>query len=360
MKMFDSIHLVTEEVKSILNNSGKKNVSLLYAFNATGKTRMSTILENEMEDEKVLCYNAFTEDMFTWDNEKFVFHIDSKSWLVKFINDQGLENDIIDNFREIVNSKVEPSFKLEDGEIIFNLATGDDSSENGIKISKGEESIFVWSIFYTILTMVIENLNIEEEDRTTSDFNNLEYVIIDDPVSSIDDSKIVAMALKLFEIINKSESKLKFLITTHHALFYNVLFNSFKRNTNNCNFKSLLLTQKDKQYELKEQRQDSPFAYHLMVKDEIQKAIDEDKLQKYHFNLFRSLIEKTSNFLGYNNWGDCIIGSDKTEFIRIINLYSHSRLSDLEYRELPNEDKKIFIDTYNDFIKEYKWGKNNG
>ena len=64
--------------------------------------------------------------------------------------------------------------------------------------------------------------------------------------------------------------------------------------------------------------------------------------------------------MGYNHWGDCIIGSNKTEFIRIINLYSHSGLSDLEYRELPNEDKKIFIDTYNDFIKEYKWGQNNG
>lgn len=360
MKIFDSIDLVTEEVKNILNNADKKNISLLYAFNATGKTRMSTIFENEVEDGKILCYNAFTEDMFTWDNEKFVFNIDSSSWLVRFINDQGLENDIIDNFRELVNSKVEPSFNLEDGKIIFNLATGDNNSENGIKISKGEESIFVWCIFYTILTMIIENLNLEKEDRTTTDFDNLEYIIIDDPVSSIDDSKIVAIAVKLFEVVNKSESKLKFLITTHHALFYNVLFNSFKRNTRDYNFKPLILIKKDKQYELKEQKMDSPFAYHLMVKDEIQKAIDEDKLQKYHFNLFRSLIEKTSNFLGYNNWGDCIIGSNKTKFIRIINLYSHSRLSDLEYNELPYEEKRIFTDAYNDFIKEFKWGQNNG
>lgn len=359
MGEFNSIDSVTEEIKNIMNNNTKKNIALLYAFNATGKTRMSTIIENELEEEKILCYNAFTEDMFTWDNENFVFHIDDSSWLVNFINDQGLENDIIDNFREIVNSKVEPNFNLEKGEIIFKLATGDNDSENRIKISKGEESIFIWSIFYTILLAAIENLNMEVEDRTTGYFDNLEYIIIDDPVSSIDDSKIVAMAVRLFETINKSKAKLKFLITTHHALFYNVLFNSFKRNTKEYNFKPLILTKKDKKYELKDQKIDSPFAYHLMIKDEIQNAIDRDDLQKYHFNLFRSLIEKTSNFLGYNNWGDCIESTNKKEFIRIINLYSHSRLSDLEYKELPDEDKKIFIDTYNEFIKEFKWGQNN-
>ena len=171
---------------------------------------------------------------------------------------------------------------------------------------------------------------------------------------------LIAIAVKLFETISKSESKLKFLITTHHALFYNVLFNSFKRNTKDYNFKPLILVKNDKKHELKDQKIDSPFAYHLMVKDEIQKAIDEDKLEKYHFNLFRSLIEKTSSFLGYSNWGDCIVGANKKEFIRMINLYSHSRLSDLEYKELPDYDKKIFIDTYNDFIMEFKWGQNNG
>lgn len=360
MNEFNSIDLVTKEIKNLLNNNFKKNIALLYAFNATGKTRMSTIMENEVEEGKILCYNAFTEDMFTWDNEKFVFHIDSSSWLVKFINDQGLENDIIDNFKEIVNSKVEPEFNLEKGEIIFNIATGDNNSENGIKISKGEESIFVWSIFYTILTMVVENLNMEREERTTSDFDNLEYIIIDDPVSSIDDSKITAMAIKLFEIINRSNSKLKFLITTHHALFYNVLFNSFKRSTREDNFKPLILMKNDKKYELKEQKKDTPFAYHLMVKEEIQKAIDENNLKKYHFNLFRNLLEKTSNFLGYQNWVDCVTCANKNEFLRIINLYSHSRLSDLEYSELADRDRIIFIDTFNEFIKEFKWGQNNG
>ena len=94
-----------------------------------------------------------------------------------------------------------------------------------------------------------------------------------------------------------------------------------------------------------------------MVKEEIDKAIKEDNVQKYHFNLFRSLLEKTSNFLGYSNWADCIENDNKKEFLRIINLYSHSRLSDIEYKELTYEDKELFINTYNKFIEDFKWGK---
>ena len=36
------------------------------------------------------------------------------------------------------------------------------------------------------------------------------------------------------------------------------------------------------------------------------------------------LIAITSNFLGYRNWADCVIGENKQEFLRIVNLYSHS------------------------------------
>ena len=100
-----------------------------------------------------------------------------------------------------------------------------------IKVSKSEESILIWSIFYSILETAIEALNTEEvENRITDEFNYLEYIVIDDPVSSIDDSRIIEIAVNLFRIINSSKNKqLNFLITTHHALFYNVLFNSLRR-----------------------------------------------------------------------------------------------------------------------------------
>lgn len=360
----NSIEAVAKKIKDDLNSRNqKKNISLLYAFNATGKTRLSTTLTNSMDEDKVLCYNAFVEDLFTWDNDNFIFKINPSCWLVEFIKEQGLENQIIENFTSVINSKVEPSFELDRGEIIFSIVSGDSDYDKGIKISKGEESVFIWSIFYTILETAIDTLNMEKNDRFTEFFDNLEYVIIDDPVSSIDDSKIISIAMMLIKVIDKyknnSNHKLKFLITTHHALFYNVIYNQYRKNKE-YNFKPFILKKKNKIYELKNQKIDSPFGYHLMVKEEIERAIQEEDIQKYHFNLFRSLLEKTANFMGYSNWADCIENDKKQEFIRIINLYSHSRLSDIEYRELTYDDKELFIDTYNKFVKDFKWGKIDG
>ena len=69
------------EIAQELKNSPKK-VQLIYAFNGTGKTRLSRAFkelvspkheEEEAQDGdtgvKVLYYNAFTEDLFYWDND---------------------------------------------------------------------------------------------------------------------------------------------------------------------------------------------------------------------------------------------------------------------------------------------------
>lgn len=360
MCKFDSIEDVSNEIKNMISkNESKKNILLLYAFNATGKTRLSTIF-NELYEDKVLCFNAFTEDLFKWDNENYVFNIEPNSWIVKLILDQGLDNEITNNFKDLTNSKIEPNFNLDNGTITFDIATGDDSKVDGIKISKGEESIFIWSIFYTILKDAIDNKNTKLEDRPAEEYNELEYVIIDDPISSIDDSNIIKMAIKLFALINlyKNEinPKIKFIITTHHPLFYNVLYNSFNNRyySKDYNKHFYILSKNEKELELKKQK-DSPFGYHLIVKKEIENAISENDIKKYHFNLFRSLLEKTANFLGYGNWDDCIISDKKDEFARTINIYSHGKLSELEYSELTVQDKELFKSVFESFVKEFKW-----
>ena len=107
MEEYNSIEAVAKKIKDSLNlNNQKKNISILYAFNATGKTRLSTTLIDEMDNDKTLCYNAFVEDLFTWDNDKFIFKINPYCWLVEFIEEQGLENQIIENFTIIINTKV--------------------------------------------------------------------------------------------------------------------------------------------------------------------------------------------------------------------------------------------------------------
>lgn len=370
MEEFNTIEDVAEAIKYKFNKpakkKNKKKILALYAFNSTGKTRMTNIMneseiDGEMENEssgyklKVLCYNAFLEDMFKWNNEDYILSFDPNSWIIRLVIDQGLEKDIIDSFNNIINSKVEPSFNFIQGEVTFNFVSGDDNSQTNIKISKGEESALIWSIFYAVLKTAIDSINTSEDNRTTTAFDDLEYIIIDDPVSSIDDTKIITIAINLIESIQSYQNNIvKFFITTHHALFYNVLVNSFRKDRN-CNFEPLSLLKDN--YILKlSTSDDSPFSYHLLVKDIIQKAIESNSVKKYHFNLFRNLLEKTANFLGYKQWYDCIFLEDnKDKFVRILNLYSHSKLSELESRELSSEDKSLFQEVFTNFIENFKW-----
>ena len=102
----------------------------------------------------------------------------------------------------------------------FSLERGDDERSGNLKISKGEESNFIWSIFYTLIEQVISILNVPEPaDRETSDFNQLEYVFIDDPVSSLDENHLIELAVDLAQLIKSNESVIKFIITTHNPLF---------------------------------------------------------------------------------------------------------------------------------------------
>lgn len=366
MEEFTSIETLAEAIKIKLDApTTKKKIVALYAFNATGKTRLANILsesgnsdEAESETTQVLCYGAFLEDMFKWDNGNYILTFNPNSsanrWIINLIVDQGLEGAIVGNFKDIINSNIEPLFDFENGFVTFNVVSGNGNSETNIKISRGEESILIWSIFYTVLQTAIDALNTDESNRTTQIFNDLKYVIIDDPVLSIDDTKIITMAIKLIDAIQSYQNNaVKFFITTHHALFYNVLVNSFKRN-NTCNLKYYILLKDNYTFKLSDQG-DAPFAYHLTVKAIIQNAIENDSIEKYHFNLFRNLLEKTANFFGYRNWDDCIIGENKKEFTKLLNLYSHGKLSELESRELYNEEKTLLRETFNAFIGNFKW-----
>ena len=237
-------------------------------------------------------------------------------------------------------------------EITFSIPS--DEYANNIKISKGEESTFIWVIFHTILQTAIDMLNEKEKDRSSSIFNKLKFVVIDDPVSSMDDTNIVITAIKLVETIESyKDDKLKFLITTHHPLFYNIFVNSFK-NKQTYNSKGFILSKKDNKLKL-EKQDDSPFGYHLLVKEEIKKAINTNDIKRYHFNLFRSLLEKTANFLGYTNWYHCISEKNRKGINRLVNLYSHGKLSEMESKDVPDEHKVLFKETFNAFTEDFKW-----
>ncbi len=345
----ETLEKVALKLKSSLDGSKKKKkIALLFALNGVGKTRLSKDFYNPLDSDdeesqkiKALEYNAFFEDLFTWDNEAFVLNFQSHQ-IIRFINHEGLENNITDNFQKLTLSKILPNYDLKNKKIGFSFAPGDERAEDNVKISRGEESLFVWCVFFTVLETALQG----ESDL----FDELEYVVIDDPVSSIDDTKIITMAIELMKIIKEaSNENLKFFITTHHPLFFNVLCNEFKKSS-----QYLLSKLPSNEYNL-ESSGDTPFAYHIAVIEDIKTAIEKNDLQKYHFNLFRGVLEKTANFLGHAEYTELIEGEEKNEIIRIINLYSHGKLSDLESKNISEEDKELLRKVFRKFLTDFKW-----
>lgn len=344
-----------DEIARQLKDCGKK-VQLIYAFNGTGKTRLSRAFKdlvapkNESDEEetglagkKILYYNAFTEDLFYWDNDldndtnlKLKIHPNVfTDWVFA---EQGQERNVISNFQMYVNNEaLMPKFNEDFSEVTFSLRRGNDQDTENIKISKGEESNFVWSVFYSLLEQVVEVLNIpEESDRETDKLNQLEYIFIDDPVTSLDDNHLIQMAVNLAGIIRKNESELKFIITTHSPVFYNVLYNELNRKTG-----YMLEKNEDGTYDLNESKGDSnkSFSYHHYLIAIIKQAIEENKIEKYHFTLLRNLYEKAANFLGYKHWSDLLPDDKEVYAARIMNFYSHRTLLNDEVRE-PTEPEK--------------------
>lgn len=334
-------------------------VQLIYAFNGTGKTRLSREFKKtvtpEPENEEVnqvvnvIYYNAFTEDLFVWDNDTPNNNTDPKlkiqpnfftNWILE---DEGQDLNIISNFQKYTNDKLTPHFSEDYSEITFSFERGNEELSENIKISKGEESCFIWSVFYSLLTQVIDNLNIVElDERSTRKFDNLEYVFIDDPVSSLDENHLIELAVDIAKLIKLSKSELKFVITTHNPLFYNVLHNELKDERHK---KYLLKNLDDGTYNLLNQSNDSPFSYHLYLKSEIEQAILTGQLSKFHYNFLRNILEKTSTFLGLQNWGELLPektqGERDSYLTRIINISSHSKHANEEVFELTENDKRV-------------------
>lgn len=365
-----------DEIAIQIRDCGKK-VQLIYAFNGTGKTRLSRAFKdlvapkNESDDEetglaskKILYYNAFTEDLFYWDNDldndtdlKLKIHPNVfTDWV--FV-DQGQERNVISNFQAYVNNEaLTPEFNEDFSEITFSLKRGNDQDAENIKISKGEESNFVWSVFYSLLEQVVEVLNIpEESDRETDKLNQLEYIFIDDPVTSLDDNHLIQMAVNLAEVIRKSESDLKFIITTHSALFYNVLYNELQISRKKTGY--MLEKNEDGSYELDTKFGDSNenFSYHHHLIGIIKRAIEENKIEKYHFTLLRNLYEKTANFLGYEKWSDLLPDDKEVYASRIMNFYSHRTLLNDEVREPTEPEKQTVKLLFNHLIDNAKFWK---
>lgn len=409
-----------KQIAQTLKKSQKK-VQLIYAFNGTGKTRLSREfrllvdpkesqeieqVETEESGIKILYYNAYTEDLFYWDNDldgdtnrKLIIRPNNfTKFALKFLKDEGLDNNIVTNFQHFTSDSITPFFNEEYttqdqngndlvvkafSEVTFSIATGDDQGLSNIKISKAEESNFVWCVYFSLLEEVIETLNERVIDnRSTDKFNDLRYIFIDDPVSSLDDNHLIELAVNISKLVKNSRSNLKFIITTHNPLFYNVISNELNNNIPNPNFVSkeespniekwiynvdkhssrfIFTKYQDGSYHLNPLGRKTPFSYHLQLLREIQMTKSSpSQLKKYHLNFLRNILEKTAIFLGYSKWEDLLpkVNDEPDPHLnRLLNLSSHSAHSGNEIGEVQENDRAKLIDLVNYIEDNFKFSK---
>ncbi len=360
------------EIAQQLKDTNRK-VQLIYAFNGMGKTRLSREFKqliapkgdgddspsSELADKKMLYYGAFTEDLFYWDNDLGLdaepkLKIQPNAFTKWVLEEQGQDQSITATFQRYTSEKLTPQFSADFSSVSFSFERGNNQQEPHIKISKGEESNFIWSVFNALLEQVISELNIAEAaDRSTDVFNNLTYVFVDDPVSSLDENHLIELAVNLAGLVKSSQSDLKFIITTHNPLFYNVLHNELDLSKKGKNEGCYLLDRhEDGTFDLTVKHGDSnkSFSYHLHLLRTIEQAIADSKVERFHFTLLRNLYEKTASFLGYPKWSEILPDDKQLYFSRIINFTSHSTLSNEIVAE-PTPAEKATVKLLLDHLK---------
>ena len=327
----------------------EKKTILLYGYNGTGKTRLSMAFKDVGKQggaRDTLYFNAFTEDLFHWNND---LDNDCDRRLMLNANSRffaGLVELEMDNrIRPLLQRYADLDFRIDTDEWTVRFSrTVDGQVIDNIKVSRGEENIFVWCFFLAIMQLALDGAEA---------YRWVKYVYIDDPISSLDEHNAIVVANHLAQLLKRTDSKLKTVISTHHTLFFNVLCNElgkarkyfFNKNTNGSG------------YALREETGDTPFFHHVAALAELYQAAQEDRLFTHHFNMLRTILEKTASFHGYKNFSVCIKKQDDDPdgilHTRLINILSHGNYSLFEPREMLEENKGYFRKILYEFLNRY-------
>ena len=373
--MFSDLDTLAMHLRQELEN---KKFILIYAYNGTGKTRLSTAFtdlgkrasaDDETKRRDTLYFNAFTQDLFSWDNDlendserKLILNTESSFFA-------GLESMEMDNrIRALLNRYADFEFRIDTRtwEVIFarefRVKRGDevDSADAGqgeggeeyetrreeaIKVSRGEENIFIWCFFLAIVELALD-------DDGTGPYNWVKYIYIDDPISSLDDHNAIAVANHLAQLLKGADSQLKTVISTHHTLYFNVLCNELTRAD-----KYFLKRDASAEGLLLRKTGNTPFFHHVAALVELYEVDRDGSLYTHHFNMLRAILEKTASFHGYEHFSACIKRDADDEdgilHTRLINILSHGNYSLFEPQEMLEENKRFFRKILHEFIERY-------
>jgi wobble nucleotide-excising tRNase len=347
---YRSIRRVVQRLRDDLNGGGHRFV-LLYAYNGTGKTRLSMEFKEAGKRKNngnadTLYFNAFTEDLFYWDNDlkndsQRVMRINSASRFFSGIKELALEKSIQSYLGRYSD------FDFDIDYTNWTVAFSKGAAEH-IKVSRGEENIFIWCLFLAICERVFDE---------HPSYAWVKYIYIDDPISSLDDNNAIAVASDLIRLLRRGTSRFKVVISSHHSLFFNVVCNEIKKEAHKKYF--LGRPKRGSDYTLRT-TDDTPFFHHVAMLSEIQDAAESGVLYTYHFNMLRSILEKTATFFGHNDFSTCIHGlDDEVLFARALNLLSHGQYAIYEPREMVEDTKQLFRQILAAFLERYKFALPN-
>ncbi|ULO25109.1 AAA family ATPase [Methylocystis sp. SB2] len=345
-----------------------KQLVLLFAYNRTGKTRLSMEFKDVGKRKNngnadTVYFNAYTEDLFIWENDlqgDKVRHLqlnkDSKFFTA--ITELALDETIAGYLSRYAD------FDFDIDYAAWRVSFRNGETEN-IKISRGEQNIFIWCLFMAICERMLDG---------HVSYQSSKYIYIDDPISSLDDNNAISVACDLAKLLRRAASRkdndgapapIKVIFSSHHALFFNVMCNEIGRSVEGepkVTHKRYFLHRpsSDGVYTLRA-TEDTPFFHHVATLAELQRAADPNtgKLYTFHFNALRSVMEKTASFFGHTGIAFCLKALDNEDdralFNRALNLLSHGQYAIHEPTEMGEDNKKLFRRILREFIEKFEF-----
>lgn len=355
--------MTLDEIAKILRDDDAR-MALAYAFNATGKTQLCVAYKNATKQDDGshtgVYFNAYSEDLFVWNNDEENDGADVRLTVLPSSLSRFHTLLTEDNIREKLNAyKPKFGFALnlhqDDPEkgiesISFFIPNQNpDVPQRPIKVSRGEERIFVWCFFLALVE--VEGW----ADKQASHF------FIDDPVSSLDDHNIFITAATLLDLIESHFEKRKIIVTTHHIGLFSILSDWLTKGEKSGKFKKrtklYILSSKSGELELESCR-DDVLLYHLRVLQVLTAAHKADSVRAYHFALLRQVLENIASFLGVGQFGYVLqqIGiDDPAEVTRIVNALSHKKVYYYESDLVVPDNRELFANVMERLLSKYNF-----
>lgn len=355
--------MTLDEIAKTLRDDAAR-ITLTYAFNATGKTQLCVAYKNatKLEDgsHKGVYYNAYSEDLFVWDNDENGDGANVRLTVLPSSLSRFHTLLTEDNIRDKLKA-YKPKFgfalKLHEDDpergiesISFFIPNQNpDEPQKPIKLSRGEERIFVWCFFLALFE--VEGW----ADKQSSHF------FIDDPVSSLDDHNIFVTAATLFDLIESQFEKRKIIVTTHHIGLFSILSDWLGKGEKSSKFKKhtklYVLSAKSGELDLEKCEKDV-FLYHLRVLQVLSNAQKANDVRAYHFAMLRQVLENVASFLGVAQFGFVLnqIGiREPGRVADIVNALSHKKVYYYESDIVIPDNLKIFDDVMTGLLAKYNF-----